>query len=589
MNLDYFFKKTMDRKLTTIFASDVVGFSKMMGMDEVNTLKILKERREAIDGIIDEHNGIIFGSAGDSVIAEFSSPIKAAEAAVATQLKMKTMNMDQAEPDQMTFRVGINIGDVMISDDNLFGDAVNIAARLEAAAKPAGICVSKTVFDMINRKIMVSFEDAGDLELKNIEFPIKAFHVIENKGTPRYTQDSAEIQTQVKEVEPGSVAVMFFKNLSNDDEQEYFCEGFSEDLLSMLSRFNKLVVISSHASFAYREKSKSFKEIGKELGVRYIIHGSVRKLGPKMRINANLVSTENENSIWSNNFDLSVDEIFDVQDEIAEQIVSTIVGRVEADHLNAIKTKRPENMDAYDLVLKGLEYAKKGNVIKENTENAVKLFEQAIEAEPSYARAHAWRACSLSNLADWEENPDPDMFASAIESANLALELDPNEPEVHRIMGSIKLWFERDYDMGKYHFEKARELCPSDVFIICRYATMLIYFGEFEKALGELERAMRLDPFSHDLLFGAEALCHYWLGNYDKAITSFKKVKVLKAHLFYMALSYLKKEDKAMADQKLKEARAKTGMDIESFVKSEPYKDQERINALMVDLESIGD
>jgi len=578
----------MDRKLTTIFASDVVGFSKMMGMDEVNTLKILKERREAIDGIIDEHDGIIFGSAGDSVIAEFASPIKAAEAAVATQLKMKTMNLDQAESDQMTFRVGINIGDVMISDNNLFGDAVNIAARLEAAAKPAGICISKTVFDMINRKIMVSFEDAGDLELKNIEFPIKAFHVIQNKGTPRFTQDSEQIHTEVKGAEPGSVAVMFFKNLSADEEQEYFCEGFSDDLLSMLSRFNKLVVISSHASFAYREKSKSFKEIGKELGVRYIIHGSVRKLGKKMRINANLVSTENENSIWSNNFDLSVDEIFDVQDEIAEQIVSTIVGRVEADHLNAIKTKRPENMDAYDLILKGLEYAKKGNVIKENTENAVKLFEQAIEAEPSYARAHAWRACSLGNLADWEENPDPDMFASVIESANLALELDPNEPEVHRIMGSIKLWFERDYELGKYHFEKARELCPSDVFIICRYATMLIYFGEFEKALGELERAMRLDPFSHDLLFGAEALCHYWLGNYDKAITSFKKVKVLKAHLFYMALAYLKQENKEMADQKLKEARAMTGMDIESFVKSEPYKDQERINALMVDLESIG-
>nr|MCS5646515.1 adenylate/guanylate cyclase domain-containing protein [Candidatus Neomarinimicrobiota bacterium] len=144
-------------------------------------------------------------------------------------------------------------------------------------------------------------------------------------------------------------------------------------------------------------------------------------------------------------------------------------------------------------------------------------------------------------------------------------------------------------ELGKYHFEKARELCPSDVYIISRYATMLIYFGEFEKALGELERAMRLDPFSHDLLFGAEALCHYWLGNYGKAITSFKKVKVLKAHLFYMALSYLKKEDKTMADQKLKEARAMTGMDIESFVKSEPYKDQERINALMVDLESIGD
>ena len=577
----------MDRKLTTIFASDVVGFSKMMGTDEVNTLNILKERRNAIDSLIDEHGGIIFGSAGDSVIAEFSSPIKAAEAAVATQLKMKTMNQDQAESDRMTFRVGINIGDVMISDDNLFGDAVNIAARLEAAARPSGICISKTVFDMINRKIMVSFEDAGELELKNIEFPIKAFHVINSKGTPRFTQDSNEIQTVVKESEPGSVAVMFFKNLSNDEEQEYFCEGFSEDLLSMLSRFNKLVVISSHASFAYKDKSKSFKEIGKELGVKYIIHGSVRKLGPKIRINANLVSTANENSIWSNNFDLSVDEIFDVQDEIAEQIVSTIVGRVEADSINTIKTKRPDNMDAYDLVLKGLEYAKNGGVFKENTENAVKLFEQAIEVDPNYARAYAWKACSLGNLSDWEEDPDPNILSEAIASAKKALELDPNEPEVHRIMGAIKLWFERDHELGKYHFEKARELCPSDVYIISRYAVMLNYFGEFEKALSELERAMRLDPFSHDLLFGPEGMCHYWLENYDQAIASFRKVRVPSRNLFYLAATYFKKGDKELAQEKLKEAKAITGMDVDTFVDSEPYENKEVADKLRGNLQAI--
>ena len=577
----------MDRKLTTIFASDVVGFSKMMGTDEVNTLNILKERRNVIDSLIDEHGGIIFGSAGDSVIAEFSSPIKAAEAAVATQLKMKTMNQDQAESDRMTFRVGINIGDVMISDDNLFGDAVNIAARLEAAARPSGICISKTVFDMINRKIMVSFEDAGELELKNIEYPIKAFHVINSKGTPRFTQDSNEIQTVVKESEPGSVAVMFFKNLSNDEEQEYFCEGFSEDLLSMLSRFNKLVVISSHASFAYKDKSKSFKEIGKELGVKYVIHGSVRKLGPKMRINANLVSTANENSIWSNNFDLSVDEIFDVQDEIAEQIVSTIVGRVEADSINTIKTKRPDNMDAYDLVLKGLEYAKNGGVFKENTENAVKLFEQAIEVDPNYARAYAWKACSLGNLSDWEEDPDPNMLSEAIASVKKALELDPNEPEVHRIMGAIKLWFERDHELGKYHFEKARELCPSDVYIISRYAVMLNYFGEFEKALSELERAMRLDPFSHDLLFGPEGMCHYWLENYDQAIASFRKVRVPSRNLFYLAATYFKKGDKELAQEKLKEAKAITGMDVDTFVDSEPYENKEVADKLRGNLQAI--
>ena len=577
----------MERKLTTIFASDVVGFSKMMGEDEVNTLKILKERRLVIDGIINEYGGIIFGSAGDSVIAEFSSPIKASEAAISIQSKMKTMNQGIPEPDQMTFRVGINIGDVMVSDNNLFGDAVNIAARLEAEAKPSGICVSQTLFDMINRKIMASFEDAGELELKNIEFPVKAFHVLDNKGTPRFNQDSEKIETVVKEAEPGSVAVMFFKNLSNDEEQEYFCEGFSEDLLSMLSRYNKLVVISSHASFAYKEKSKSFREIGKELGVRYVIHGSVRKLGPRMRINANLVSTENEKSIWSNNFDLKVEEVFDVQDKIAEEMVSTIVGRVEADALDNIKTKRPDNMDSYDLVLQGLEYAKKGNVMKENTQKAVELFEKAIELEPSYARAHAWRACTLSNLADWEESPDPKIFENAFKSIQLALELDSNEPEVHRIMGALKLWHERDHEMARYHFEKARELCPSDVFIISRYAIMLIYFGEFDRALEELERAKRLDPFSHDLLFGPEAICHYWLDNPEVALQTFKKVKVKKNFLFYIALANKKSGNNDTASENLKEAYALTGMDNDSFVGSQPFKDQELTSKLKSELSNI--
>ncbi|MEC7850055.1 MAG: adenylate/guanylate cyclase domain-containing protein [Candidatus Neomarinimicrobiota bacterium] len=576
----------MDRKLATIFASDVVGFSKMMGTDEVNTLNILKERRAVIDSIIDDHDGIIFGSAGDSVIAEFASPIKAAEAAVETQVKMNAMNQDQEQSDKMIFRVGINIGDVMVTEDNLFGDAVNIAARLEAAAKPSGICVSQTVFDMINRKIMVSFEDAGQLELKNIEFPIKAFHVIENKGTPRFTQDSNEIQTKVKVSEPGSLAVMLFKNLSNDEEQEYFCEGFTEDLLSMLSRYNKLVVVSSHASFAYKEKNKNFKEIGKELGVKYIIHGSVRKLGPKMRINAQVLSTESDATVWTDNFDLSVDEVFDVQDEIAEQIVSTIVGRVEADVLSSLKAKRPENMGAYELVLKGLEYAKKGNVIKENTENAVKFFEQAIDADPSYARAHAWRACSLSNLADWEKDPDPSLFKNAMESAHLALDLDPNDPEAHRIMGAIKIFMENDYELGKFHFEKARELCPSDVYLISRYALMLIYIGDSEKALSELKRAMRLDPFSHDVLFSQEGMCYYWLEDYKKAVESFRKVKILRQNLFYLAACYIKMGDLDNGLEKLKEAESVTGQNSDAFVDSLPYEQKDMISDLRNTLNS---
>ena len=570
----------MDRKLATIFASDVVGFSKMMGTDEVNTLKILKERRKVIDEIIDSNDGIIFGSAGDSVIAEFASPIKAAQAAVDTQLKMKTMNHGLSDSETMIFRVGINIGDVMVTDNNLFGDAVNIAARLEAAAKPSGICVSQTVFDMINRKIMVSFEDAGQLDLKNIEFPIKAFHVIENKGTPRFTQDSDKIQKEIKEIEAGSVAVMMFKNLSNDEEQEYFCEGFCEDLLSMLSRFNKLVVISSHASFAYKDKNKDFTEIGKELGVKYIINGSVRKLGKKMRINAQLISSDNKTSLWTNNYDLSVDEVFDVQDQIAEQIVSTIVGRVESDALEAIKLKRPENMGAYELVLKGLDYARKGNIIKENTENAVKFFEKAIDLDPSYARAHAWRACSLGNLADWETKPDPVLFKSAIASAYKALELDSNDPEAHRVMGSIKFFFEKNIELGVFHLEKAKELCPSDIYIISRYVLVLLYTGEIKKALNELNRATRLDPFSHDILYVEEGMCYFWLEDYYKAIDSFRKVKLMRQNLFYLSACFFKVDNFVKAGEILKEAEVISESNANEFIASLPYTKPEMIDFL---------
>ena len=244
-------------------------------------------------------------------------------------------------------------------------------------------------------------------------------------------------------------------------------------------------------------------------------------------------------------------------------------------------------MVAYDLVLQGLEYAKKGSVFKENTENAVRLFEKAINVEPSYARAHAWRACSLSNLADWQEKPDPKLSMEALKSINKAMELDPSEPEVHRIMGSIKLWRERDYEVAKYHFEKAKELCPSDIFFLSRYANLLIYLGDFEKALNELSTAMRLDPFSHDLLFGPEAICHYWLKNYDLALQSFSKIKVARSHLFYVALVLFKKDNQPKAFKKLKEAIAITGMDIQDFVNSEPYRNEIHLKRIKQDLNSI--
>ena len=578
----------MERKLSTIFASDVVGYSKMMGNNEEKTLEILGERREVIDSAIADYNGIIFGSAGDSVIAEFGSPVKAAECAVQIQGKMKTMNEDIPEDQQMIFRIGINIGDVMVSKDNLFGDAVNVAARLESAAQPSGICVSKTVFDLINQKILVSFEDAGKLDLKNIVEPIQAYFVIQKKGSVRFNQYEDSPQIKVEKAEQGSLAVMLFKNLSKDEDQAYFCEGFSEDLITVLSKYSKLLVVSGNASFTYRDKSKSPKEIGKELGVRYILEGSVRKLGQKVRIGAKLISADRENTIWSHNFDFTIDEMFDIQDELVETIVSTIVGHVDDEEVKQLVRVKPENHTAYDLVLQGLEYHRKSNVTLENAKKAVEFFDQAIEVDPNCARAHAWRACSLSNYVGWR--PDEygeDWIDQCADSVIRSLEIDQNDHEAHRIMGAISL-VRGDFELARHHQERAMELCPSDAYIMGKNAALLVYLGEPEKALEIVQHAMRINPFCPDDLFVDEGMCYFWLGKYSEAVNCFRKIKTPdRESIFYLTASLSKLGEGIKSAETLKQAFKMTDLSVEDFLLTQHYQNPELKQELREILESI--
>jgi len=578
----------MERKLSTIFASDVVGYSKMMGNNEEKTLEILGERREVIDRAITDYNGIIFGSAGDSVIAEFGSPVKAAECAVQIQGKMKTMNEDIPEDQQMIFRIGINIGDVMVSKDNLFGDAVNVAARLESAAQPSGICVSKTVFDLINQKIRVSFEDAGKLDLKNIVEPIQAYFVIQEKGGVRFNQYEDSPQIKVEKAEQGSLAVMLFKNLSKDEDQAYFCEGFSEDLITVLSKYSKLLVVSGNASFTYRNKSKSPKEIGKELGVRYILEGSVRKLGQKVRIGAKLISADRENTIWSHNFDFTIDEMFDIQDELVETIVSTIVGHVDDEEVKQLVRVKPDNHTAYDLVLQGLEYHRKSNVTVENAKKAVEFFDQAIEVDPNCARAHAWRACSLSNYVGWR--PDEygeDWIDQCADSVIRSLEIDQNDHEAHRIMGAISL-VRGDFELARHHQERAMELCPSDAYIMGKNAALLVYLGEPEKALEIVQHAMRINPFCPDDLFVDEGMCYFWLGKYSEAVNCFRKMKTPdRESIFYLTASLSKLGEGIKSAETLKQAFKMTDLSVEDFLLTQHYQNPELKQELREILESI--
>ncbi|MEE2999282.1 MAG: adenylate/guanylate cyclase domain-containing protein [Pseudomonadota bacterium] len=577
----------MERKLSTILAADVVGFSRMMAVDEVNTLEILKNRRFIIDRSINEHGGKIFGSAGDSVIAEFDSPVKATECGVQFQSKMQALNDDIAEDQKMVFRAGIHIGDVMVEEENLFGDAVNIASRLEAEATPGGICLSKTVVDIVGGKLKVSFEDVGELKLKNIKNPIEAFFVVPSKGATRWVHDNTEgPRVKIQKAEPGSLAVMLFKNLSKDEEQDYFCEGFSEDLISVLSQFRKLVVLSGNASFSYRDSNKKPKEIGEELGVRYILEGSVRKLGPKVRISSNLIFTESGKTVWSNKFDTTIDEIFDVQDDLVETIVSTLVGRVEADTIQQLTTVRPDNLGAYETILQGLEYHKKSGITKRNAEKAFELFEQAVQIDPNYARAHAWKACSLANLSDWRGNI-MEVLPDCLSSVTRALEIDPNDPEAHRIMGAVVL-MQEDFDQASYHHERARDLCPSDPYMIMRYATLLISLGDSEKALEEILRAKRLDPFCPDMLFEDEGMCYFWLDRLPEAIETFNKLQIpTRNSLFYLAATHNRSGDSKEASRVLKEAISMSGQNIEQFVGTQKYKNPGQKEDLLNSLSEI--
>ena len=580
----------MQRKFTTVLALDVVGFSKSMSIDEDRTLVNLQARRKFVDQLIEQKGGRIFNTAGDSVLAEFPNPVDAVECGVQIQNKSVSINNQSDEADKMSFRIGLNMGEVLVSDGDLFGDAVNVAARLEAQAIPDGLCISESIFDLVNMKVKVSYEDAGELNLKNIGRPVRAYNVLKCRGATRgLISADAEPKVFIPQAEAGSVAIMLFKNLSNDDEQGYFCEGFSEDLISALSRYKSLLVISSNASFSYSIKEKTVSQIGSELGVRYLLEGKVRKMGSKMRISVSLLSAEDENVIWSQNFDTTIDDIFDVQDEIVATIVAKLVGKVESDQVKKLANKKPDVMEAYDLVLQGLEFHRKSSVSAQNNKKALSLFTQATEVDPNYARAFAWKTCSLANNSEWFPNDmPPNWMEDAFASVNRAMELDPDDPEAHRILGAIKLMFEGDMDKAIFHHKKAIEICPSDTFHLARYSVLLSYLGKPEEAMGQIEKALRINPFGSDLMFETQGVCGYLLKNYNEALSSFKNMQIeTRTSLFYAAACHNCLGQLEFAKNKLELAKTDSGMKIDKFVSTQLYQSEEISNELKKNLSLI--
>jgi adenylate cyclase len=477
----------MERRLSAILAADVVGYSRLMGANEVGTLTSLKcHRAELIDPTIAEHQGRIVKLTGDGMLIEFPSVVNAVECATEIQREMPVRNATVAEDRRIEFRIGINLGDVIVDDDDIFGDGVNVAARLESVAKPGGVAVSQSVRDNVGNRLDLAFEDIGEQQLKNIEFPVRVYNVLLGDSPAR---PKSAAQDVVAEADKPSIAVLPFNNMSGDPEQEYFSDGISEDIITDLSKISGLFVVGRNTSFGYKGMSPQLQKVASDLGVRFLLEGSVRKAGQRVRVNAQLIDGSNGGHLWADRYDRDLTDIFAIQDEITQSIVEQLKIRLLPKEKKAITQAPTANVEAYNYYLKGRQFSH--NFTKAFLFLAREMFAKAAEIDPGYARAYAGMASCDSRLKTWHKVPiDLDEILSI---AAKALELDPNLGEAYAAQGEA-LNASMRKDEAEAAFERALELDPNNFEAHLFYARFCVTQGKLEQAAEHYVRALEIRP-----------------------------------------------------------------------------------------------
>jgi adenylate cyclase len=545
----------VERRLAAVLAADVAGYSRLMGRDEEGTLARLKSHRKSlVDPVIAAHRGRIVKTTGDGMLVEFASAVDAARCAVEVQRGMAAQNADVPQDVRIEFRIGIHVGDIIFDDNDIFGDGVNIAARLEGIAEPGGICISDDAQRQVRGKVDFAFADMGAQNLKNIAEPMRAWRLQIDQGP---SSSFALIEPLANKARPlplpdrPSIAVLPFQNMSGDPEQEYFADGMVEDIITELSRIRWLFVIARNSTFTYKGQAVDVKQVARELGVRYVLEGSVRKGGNRIRITGQLIDAVTGAHLWAERYDRDLSNIFALQDEIAASVAGVIEPALAAAEQQRVLRKPPERLDAWEAYQRGLWHFHRYR--PEENKTAMAFFSQAIALDPNFAPGHYGYALALQwDIWHFSNRPFLEVQGTAREEAHIAVSLDNNDAMAHAVLAHMMMWGS-EWEAAIAEARTAVALNPNSAFVISMLGCVLGFGGYREEALDRLQQAMRASP--HDPLIWLWsvwcAVLQFFSRDFVAALQTLRQVVRLRpgygAPYEYIAasLAYLGQSDEA--------------------------------------------
>ncbi len=552
----------MERRLAAIMAADIVAYSSLMEDAEEHTADRAAHCLQVIQGKVTSLGGRVFNTAGDACLAEFGSAINALRCAA----EIRNTLAGGPEDDPLRLRFGLHLADVVVRGNDLVGDGVNVATRIQQEAEPDSICISGVFFDNIRRNSPFAFDDLGERRFKNLSEPVRVYRFREE--IERRRLQSAPTRTKAtSEKRPSSIAVLPFRVMGGDEDQRFLADGLTDELIVELARFRRLFVSSRSASFAIADTNPDPIKVGHILGVRYVLEGQVRKIGDQVRIGLTLTETDGGSVVWSDKVARPFAEILDLLDTTAAKIAATVFGRMEDAGMITARRKQPDNMSAFECLLRGIDHHRLGGVLEEHSREAVQWFTRAIELDSNYAAAYAWRVCAASDLPEFS-------FPESEPDIRRALELDPCDAEANRIASFFEL-LKNDFDQAATLMRRAMELNPSDAYIKARCAAVSTFMGDGETSLRLVKEAEALDPLLPVWCIEERGVAYYALGRYEEALEALSKLvfQTFRSRLYRAAalMALGRPED---AGKLVKEAMAsKPNFTVSRFLFQERYRD----------------